>query len=157
MALRKERVSKKGIQTSYHRLAKVTAEANGHVEMTVLSYASELYRVKEKRLKENNKRYEELMQFIQDENSKAEEERDTEKVIEWSNAINEMEFQWRDETDEANQTFIESNVYTFDNVDIKKTYNYSDAYDMLKTLEDFADAEDLYEEDQKGVKPCQLH
>ena len=147
MALRKERVNKKGIQTSYHRLSKVIVEASGHVEMTVLSYASELYRVKEKRLKDNNKRYEELMQFIQDENSKAEEDRDTEAVIKWSNAINEMEFQWRDETDEANQTFIEINVYTFDNVDLRKTYNYSDAYDMLKTLEDFADAEDLFEKD----------
>ena len=147
MALRKERVNKKGIQTSYHRLSKVIVEANGHVEMTVLSYASELYRVKEKRLKENNKRYEELMEFIQKENEKAEEERDVEAVIKCSNAINEMEFQWRDETDVANQTFIEINVYTFDNVDLRKTYNYSDAYDMLKTLEDFADADDLFEKD----------
>lgn len=142
MGLIKDITDKKGIRTSYHRLEHVSIRANGHVEMTVYSYADYSFRMFEKESADNNARYNELMSLIQAENDKPEEERNTEQVIEWSEEINSMTTQWIDLTDESNQTVIAKNTFTFDDVDITKSVSYIDAYNMLKGLEEFDGATD---------------
>lgn len=142
MGLVKQITTNKGILCNYHRIEHVSINASGHVEMTVFSYADYSFRQYEKDLATNNARFDELMKLINDENSKPEEERNTEQVVEWSEEINAMPTQWADPDDEKNKMVIQENIFSFDNVDVTKSVSYIDAYDMLKSLEAFRDAAD---------------
>ena len=138
MALKKEIKFKNGVTMNYHRLDNIKVDnKNKSINCDVISYCDESYRNQEIDNKTSKERHEELFQLIQEENKKEESERNTEKVIKWSDEMAEL-----------------FDKFDFENIDLsvaKTSYKFNEVtdfsmgnlYDLLKKEEMFIDSEDV--------------
>lgn len=113
MALKKELLLKNGITVTYHRIVALNEIINQSIDMQVLSYLNESKRIEEKEFED-----------IQNKISKNEE------VTE-------------EETDKITEGFETYTYHSNYQIEYQDNFCVEDAYDYLKTLEEFKDAEDV--------------
>lgn len=126
-----------GITTEYHRI--VGLELNEKLKVTVSSYADETYRTKEKTNSDTIVELNSVMEQIDTELAKPEEERDVELIIELTNRNNEL-------VNLANMPDARYNVFTSEYEFVKKPdmdIDFTYLYEKLKELPEFTDAEDV--------------
>lgn len=113
MALKKELLLKNGITVTYHRIVALNEIINQNIDIQVLSYLDESKRLEEKEF-EN----------IQNKISKGDE-------------VSEEEMQ---KISEGFETYTYHSNYQ---IEYQDNYSVKDAYDYLKTLDEFKDAKDI--------------
>lgn len=113
MALKKELLLKNGITVTYHRIVALNEIINQSIDIQVLSYLNESKRIEEKEFED-----------IQNKISKNEE------VTE-------------EETDKITEGFETYTYHSNYQIEYQDNFYVEDAYDYLKTLEEFKDAEDV--------------
>lgn len=113
MALKKELLLKNGITVNYHRIVALNEIINENISIQVLSYLDESKRTAEKEFED-----------IQNKISKNEEvtEEEMEKIS------------------EGFETYTYHSNYQ---IEYQDNYSVKDAYDYLKTLDEFKDAKDI--------------
>ena len=113
MALKKDLLLKNGINVSYHRIAVLNEIINQSINIQVLSYLDEFKRIAEKD-------YEDIQEKISNNEEVTEEE--MQKIS------------------EGFDTYIYHSNYQ---IDYQNDFDVKDAYEYLKSLEEFKDAEDI--------------
>lgn len=113
MALKKEVILKNGIIVNYHRIIGLNQMINQNIEIQLLSYLDESKRNEEKEF-----------QDIQNKVSKGEE-------------VSEEEMQ------KISSGFETYTSYSNYQIEYEDDFGIKDAYDYLKTLDEFKDAEDI--------------
>lgn len=135
MALKKEIVFNNGVKIQYHKINNIKFN-DGVIYLEISCYTDETYRIKEKENKNNQEKYNELMNLILLENKKEEDNRNTDQIILWSNHANELALLFNDNLDLKVITLSkELNGVT--------DFNMSNLYLLLKEDELFVDSEDL--------------
>lgn len=113
MALKKELLLKNGITVNYHRIIVMNEIINQSIDIQVLSYLDETKRIEEKDFED-----------IQNKISKNEE-------------VTEEEMQ------KISSGFETYTYYSNYQIEYEDNYGIKDAYDYLKTLEEFNDAKNI--------------
>lgn len=137
MALYKEMVNEKGVIMKYFRISDVAISIdNSNVVITVKEYFDNTYRSKEKKIDTLQSDINEKQKYINtlNENYRENEEEIMTKNNELNLIIEELN------TVRGQVYYIDEQTYTFDfeNTD----YSLTKCYEMLKTLEIFADSKD---------------
>lgn len=132
MALKKEINLPNGVKADYHRITNVNLNLE-HKSMIILvsSYVEESYREEEKLHDINVVKYNELVEEIQSEVRK--EEQDQTKIQELQTKIQEVTPVWKD-----NKVYSKNITLPLDTI----TFTHEDLYNKLKETEDFKDSED---------------
>ena len=138
MALLKEIISNKGVTAKYFRISDIQMDIdNKKLLVTVKGYTDESYRQKEKDIEGLQAQINEKQAYI---NTLNENYKENEKeIMEQNEAINELVGELNNITDR--DFSILSKPYTFAFEDTE--YSWSICYDMLKTLDVFADSQDV--------------
>lgn len=136
MALKKELIFNNGVNIKYHYISDIQIDGKNKItKLKVDSYTDETYREKEKANETNKERYNELLNLILDENKKEEKDRDTEKVVSWS-----------DEANSLIDKFVDDLCLKVVSTDIElkdvTNFNIDNLYTLLKKEEPFTDSED---------------
>lgn len=141
MALKLEKISNKGVVTTYHRIRNIMLN-DSSMEVIVSEYITEEIRAFEKGLQENEVLRQELSDKINAELMKPQTEQDTKSIIEWTEQSNKLI-----------NTHVDSMEYELDYsvnttkfempLDKEEPISYSDIYEKLKELPEFEDAEDV--------------
>lgn len=138
MALLKEIISNKGVTAKYFRISDIQMDIdNKKLLVTVKGYTDESYRQKEKDIEGLQAEINEKQAYINtlNENYKENEE----KIMEQNEAINELVGELNNVTDRDFSILSEPYTFTFEDTE----YSWSICYDMLKTLDVFADSQDV--------------
>lgn len=138
MALLKEIISNKGVTAKYFRISDIQMDIdNKKLLVTVKGYTDESYRQKEKDLEGLQAQINEKQAYINtlNENYKENEE----EIMEQNEAINELVGELNNVTDRDFSILSEPYTFTFEDTE----YSWSICYDMLKTLDVFADSQDV--------------
>ena len=137
MGLKKDIIFDNGVNIQYHYINDIQIDGkNKIVKLKVDSYTDESYRLKEKENLNNKNKYNDIMEFIIQENSKQEEDRDIEKIKQLSDEANDL---------------VENIIENLDlkvislNFEFKEIvdYNLSNLYKILKSIELFENSEDV--------------
>ena len=113
MALKKELLLKNGITVNYHRIVALNEIINQSIDIQLLSYLDESKRIAEKEFED-----------IQNKISKNEEATDEEMQ----------------KISEGFETYTYHSNYQ---IEYQDNYSVKDAYEYLKTVDEFKDAEDV--------------
>lgn len=138
MALLKEIISNKGVTAKYFRISDIQMDIdNKKLLVTVKGYTDESYRQKEKDIEGLQAEINEKQAYINtlNENYKENEE----KIMEQNEVINELVGELNNVTDRDFSILSEPYTFTFEDTE----YSWSICYDMLKTLDVFADSQDV--------------
>lgn len=138
MALLKEIISNKGVTAKYFRISDIQMDIdNKKLLVTVKGYTDESYRQKEKDIEGLQAEINEKQAYINtlNENYKENEE----KIMEQNEAINELVGELNNVTDRDFSILSEPYTFTFEDTE----YSWSICYDMLKTLDVFANSQDV--------------
>lgn len=138
MALLKEIISNKGVTAKYFRISDIQMDIdNKKLLVTVKGYTDESYRQKEKDLEGLQAQINEKQAYINtlNENYKENEE----EIMEQNEAINELVGELNNVTDRDFSILSEPYTFAFEDTE----YSWSICYDMLKTLDVFADSQDV--------------
>lgn len=138
MALLKEIISNKGVTAKYFRISDIQMDIdNKKLLVTVKGYTDESYRQKEKDLEGLQAQINEKQAYINtlNENYKENEE----EIMEQNEAINELVGELNNVTDRDFSILSEPYTFTFEDTE----YSWSICYDMLKTLDVFANSQDV--------------
>lgn len=138
MALLKEIISNKGVTAKYFRISDIQMDIdNKKLLVTVKGYTDESYRQKEKDIEGLQAEINEKQAYINtlNENYKENEE----KIMEQNEAINELVGELNNVTDRDFSILSEPYTFTFEDTE----YSWSICYNMLKTLDVFADSQDV--------------
>lgn len=138
MALLKEIISNKGVTAKYFRISDIQMDIdNKKLLVTVKGYTDESYRQKEKDIEGLQAQINEKQAYINtlNENYKENEE----EIMEQNEAINELVEKLNNVADRDFSILSEPYTFTFEDTE----YSWSICYDMLKTLDIFADSQDV--------------
>lgn len=138
MALLKEIISNKGVTAKYFRISDIQMDIdNKKLLVTVKGYTDESYRQKEKDIEGLQAEINEKQAYINtlNENYKENEE----EIMEQNEAINELVGELNNVTDRDFSILSEPYTFTFEDTE----YSWSICYDMLKTLDVFANSQDV--------------
>lgn len=145
MALKILKATETGITTEYHKIGSISLDSTkGKLTATVRSYTAQDYRQNEKDYETARTKRETDMTQIEAELAKSEGERDTKLIKNLTEQSNELLKQLDSNlpNNETKKLYVLESTYEFD-FNSSDIISYSSIYSILKTLDEFKDAEDV--------------